>query len=485
MSVPKCSVETECQAKAGDLWLLPYTRKDSALFAREGLPAEIAASVAAPTERGGARTVFAGAAGGRHVVARTVRLDAEHVPAASQMRRAISSAFELGKKEERKRIVVALDAAGVDLVTAAHEGAVVGGYVFDRYLTKKQPRPPVVLVVASASRREIQAQRREREIVYECLNLARDLINEPPNVLNPPELAERMRTQGRKWGLAMEVWDEKRLARERCGGVLAVGQGAKAKPRFVIGRYAPRGARKHLCLVGKGITFDTGGYGLKPADSQLGMKYDMSGAAIMFAAACALARLHAPLRVTVLAPLAENDISGESYLTTSVLTTRSGRTVEVEHTDAEGRLILADALTIAGEAKPDWIVDAATLTGSAVVALGEDMAAAFGTDTGFTESLIEAGRGEDELFWRLPLHMPYGELLKATIADCKNVGPRWGGSITAALFLKSWVPEGVKWVHCDIAGPAGKEETLGHLGKGGKGFGMKTMVALGRRLAAR
>jgi leucyl aminopeptidase len=484
MSVPSCSVATPCQAKTADLWILPYEREDAPLFSRGSLPVEIAAAAVTSKEKGGARTVFAGSAGGRQVVARTVRLDAEHVPPASQMRRAVSSAFDLAKKEERKRIVVALDEAGADFVAAAHEGAVAGGYTFDLYLTKKEPRPPVVLVVAPAARRGTLARLRERGIVLECLNFARDLINEPPNVLNPPVLAERMQSQGKKWGLRMEVWDEKRLSRERCGGVLAVGQGAKAKPRLVIGRYHPRGARRHLCLVGKGITFDTGGYGLKPADSQLGMKYDMSGAAIMFTAACALARLKIPLRVTVLTPLAENDISGEAYLTTSVLTTRSGRTVEVEHTDAEGRLILADALTIGGEAKPDWMVDAATLTGSAVVALGEDMAAAFGTDTAFTDLLLESGRGEDELFWRMPLHLPYKELLKTTIADCKNVGPRWGGSITAALFLKSWIPEGMKWVHCDIAGPAGKEEPLGHLGKGGKGFGMKTMVALGRRLAA-
>jgi hypothetical protein len=183
------------------------------------------------------------------------------------------------------------------------------------------------------------------------------------------------------------------------------------------------------------------------------MKYDMGGAAMCFAAACAIARLKLPLRVTVLTPLAENAISGEAFMNTSILTTRSGKTIEVHSTDAEGRLLLADALVLASERKPDWIVDAATLTGACVVGLGEDIAGALGTDTDFTQALVKAGVDVGEWFWELPLHLPYIECMKTTVADVKNsAGHRWGGAITAAVFLKEWVPDGQKWVHCDIAG---------------------------------
>ncbi|MGQ9592879.1 MAG: M17 family metallopeptidase, partial [Planctomycetota bacterium] len=273
------------------------------------------------------------------------------------------------------------------------------------------------------------------------------------------------------------------LERERCGGILGVGRGASSGPLLVIAEYSPRAARGHLALVGKGVTFDSGGYGLKPADSQVGMKYDMAGAAAAFLAACAIARLRVPLRVTVFAPLVENVISPEAYLTTAILRTRSGRTVEVRHTDAEGRIILADALALASERKPDWIVDLATLTGACVVALGEDIAGVFGTSREFTRRFLEASKREGERFWELPLHKPYEEQLKTTVADCKNVGGRWGGSILGAVFLKAWVPDGAKWLHLDIAGPGCKESGLDHVGKGGKGFGVKTLVSLARDLA--
>ena len=484
MSIPQCRLVTGYTAEDGDLILLPYARERKRLFDRSVLPPELRKTEVAPSKRGGARTAPGGPIKGKRVLVRTLRLDAQHVSPASAMRRAVSAALDWGRKEECLRVIVVLDRSPENVVLAAHEGAALGGYGFLRYLSKKEKPPRVLLVVHGKAARRLRRAAARRRILYECINFARDLMNEPPNVLTPPVMADRLRRQGRACGLKMEVWNERRLRAERCGGIIGVGQGAKAKPRLVIGRYGPQGAKKHLCLVGKGVTFDSGGYGLKPADYQVGMKYDMSGAAMMFGASCAIARLKLPLRVTLLTPLAENAVSGEAYHTTSVLTTRSGCTVEVEHTDAEGRLILADALTVAAENKPDWIIDAATLTGAAVVALGEDIAAAFGSDPEFTGKLVKTGLSEDELFWELPLHMPYKEQLKTTIADCKNVGSKYGGSITAALFLKQWVPDKVKWIHCDIAGPAVKEKPLGHLGKGSKGFGIKTVVALAEDLAA-
>jgi leucyl aminopeptidase len=320
--------------------------------------------------------------------------------------------------------------------------------------------------------------------VCKWVNFARDVLNEPPNVINPPSLASVFEKAAKPTGLKVSVWDEKQLAREKCGGILAVGQGSTAKPRLVVGEYAPKNAKGHLCLVGKGLTFDSGGYCLKPASGQMGMKYDMGGAAMMFSAACAIARLKLPIRVTLLTPLAENAISGDAFHTTSILTTRSGRTIEVHNTDAEGRLVLADALTIAAEMKPDWIVDSATLTGAIVVALGEDIAGAFGNDAAFTQELVKAGASTAEPFWEMPLHAGYTSELKTTVADCKNTGSgRWGGGITAALFLKQWVPKGQKWIHCDIAGPGCKEKASGCFGKGAKGFGVKTIVAMAKSLS--
>lgn len=482
MATPTFELATTYIPRDHDCLLLPYLNEKKAAFPARLLPREVVAAARPAKERGASRTAFRGSVDKAGLLVCTARLDAEHSSPRLELKKAVAAALAIAQKEECKRLVVPVESRRAELIPAAQEGTLLGGYVFDTYMSKKTPPLPVLLVSDVRNAAAVRKQLGRRAVVHECVNFARDVLNEPPNVMQPPSLAQAFATLGRRCGLKVAVWDEKHLAREKCGGVLGVGQGAKAKPRMVIGEYAPRGARRHLCLVGKGITFDTGGYCLKPADAQVGMKYDMGGAAMVFPAACAIARLKLPIRLTVITPLAENAISGEAFHTTSILTTRSGRTVEVHNTDAEGRLILADALTLAAERKPDWIIDAATLTGACVIALGNDIAGAFGTDAAFTKSLIRAGSDEDELYWELPLHMPYAEQLKTTIADCKNVTARWGGSITAALFLKQWVPNGTKWIHCDIAGPGIKEEPLAHLGKGANGFGVKTLVTLAERL---
>ena len=210
----------------------------------------------------------------------------------------------------------------------------------------------------------------------------------------------------------------------------------------------------------------------------------ISNAVINWSYTDPLIRLKLPIRVTAITPLAENMISGDAFPTTSILTTRSGRTIEVRNTDAEGRLILADGLALAAERKPDYIVDAATLTGAACVALGADIAAVFGSDAKLTKNLLAASVSADEYFWEMPIFAPYSDLLKSPVADCTNIGGgRYGGAIMGALFLQPWVPEGTPWLHLDIAGPGGKEADMGHLGKGGKGFGVKTLVALAEKLA--
>lgn len=483
MPTPKFTIRRSETPRGGDHWLLLYQDEKRTLFPADALPPEVRRVVEPPADRGGCAVAFAGQAGKAKVKAHTARLDAEYYDTNTQARRAVANALSTVRKDKGKRLVVPLKGGPLDLAEAVCEGALAGGYTFDRYLTTKPEQPDVVLVTETADSQALQGRIDRRRTICEGVNAARDVLNGPPNVIHPPSLASRYQREGRAAGLTVTVWGEKRLKEEKCGGIVTVGQGAKAGPRLVIGEYKPNRSRGHLCLVGKGVTFDSGGYGLKPAASQIGMKYDMGGAAMMFAAACTIARLKLALRVTVLNPLAENDVSGEAYHTTSIITTRSGRTVEVSHTDAEGRLLLADALTIAGERQPDWIIDSATLTGACVMALGEDIAGVYGTDAKLTKQLIEAGRSEGERFWELPLHMPYGEQLKTTIADCKNTGARYGGSISACVFLKAWVDDAIPWIHCDIAGPAGKEEPLDHLQAGAKGFGVKAIVELARRLS--
>ena len=280
----------------------------------------------------------------------------------------------------------------------------------------------------------------------------------------------------------MTVWDEKRLFKEKCGGILAVGGGSASKPRLVMASYSPAKAKTHLALVGKGVTFDSGGYSLKPSKSMTEMKFDMGGAAMMFGAVCAIAALKLPVMVTTYLPLAHNAISQDSYNVSDVVTTRSGQTVEVHNTDAEGRIILSDALTVACEHKPDFLIDSATLTGAAVVGLGEDIAAVYGTSKKMVNQMLLAADAAGEYMWHMPLHMEYDSQLESVIADMKNIGGSWGGSITAALFLKRFVKDVNNWMHIDIAGPGCKIDPLEHLGKGAKGFGISSIVQFAKTL---
>ncbi len=474
------SIKTTYKPATGDLAILAYLDAETPCFSCENLPVSWAAPAAPHPDPGGTRVMFCGELGQQHVQARTMRADARFADGLNNIRKLTANALDMARSEKAKRLVFFLDNAAV--TESVVEGFLLGGYVYGPFLSQSKPDPDLLLVMPRADASAFKKRLPACKTVCRYVNLARDWCNEPPDAGKPIALAKHMREAGAEAGVRVSVWDEKRLKKERCGGILAVGCGAEGGPRLVMGEYAPHGAKRHLCLVGKGITFDSGGYCLKPPASQDGMKYDMAGAAMMFAATCAIAQLKVPLNITVLTPLAENVLSHKAFLPNTVLTTRSGKTVEVVNTDAEGRLILADALTLAGEHKPDWIVDAATLTGACVVALGEDLSAVYGTDAELTRRLIACGHDQGERFWEMPLHLPYMEQLKATIADCKNVGEKYGGSITAALFLKQWAPENTPWCHCDIAGPAVKEKPLNHLGNGAKGFGVKTMVALAQTL---
>jgi leucyl aminopeptidase len=482
MSLPVFQTTAEYQVKSGDFLLLLFSDDKTACFDKKNLPQPVLDVLKVPKEKGGASAVFKGLAGKNALTVRAARLDSKIHTAAGNAKIAAAQALQMAQKDGATRLVVLLDTAAADVVLNVQEGVLMGGYVYDRFMSqKKKPLPTLaVLDTKNAFKTELA----KNAILMEYMSIGRDLLNEPPNLMRPPQLADAYAKQAKAAGLKVTVWDEKQLAKERCGGTLGVGMGSSAQPRMVIAEYAPRGAKTHIALVGKGLTFDTGGYCLKPSDSQVSMQFDMAGSVAVMMAACAIAKLKLPIRVTAITPIAENMISGDAFQTTSVLTTRSGRTIEVRNTDAEGRLVLADGLALAAERKPDYIVDAATLTGAACVALGNDLAAVFGSDPKFTKNLLDASVEADEYFWEMPIFAPYREQLESDIADCKNIGAgRFGGAIIGALFLEPWVPEGTPWLHLDIAGPAAKEGSMAHLGKGGKGFGVKTLVALAEKIA--
>ena len=483
MTFPETEIIHAYTPHEGDMILLPYLDEKTPAFLEKDLEG-LAIRPLPPHKEGGKRTIYAGPLSGKNVLVRGIRLDKNATPPEEALKQAISEHIRLAEEEGSKRIIIFLEKKGANtFLKAAMEGAILGGYQFDQYLTKKKDSLKIqVFLREKLKEKEIQEMDLFKRL-YHWVNVARDLLNAPPNHMNPETLARRFQELGKEAGLDVVVWEEGRLKKERMNALLAVGQGSQYPPRLVLGEYKARGSRGSLALIGKGITFDTGGYCLKPASGQMGMKYDMAGAAAAFCAACAVAEAKIPLNVTVITPIAENAVSSHAYRTSDIVLTRSGKSVQVDNTDAEGRLILADALDLAVEKDPRWIIDVATLTGACVVALGEDIAGLFGQDSYLLNVVKEAGTDEGELFWELPLHRPYSEELKAEVADIKNIGGKWGGAVTGALFLREFVPESIPWVHVDIAGPAVKEKPLGHLGKGAKGFGVKTLFSVMRRLS--
>lgn len=316
------------------------------------------------------------------------------------------------------------------------------------------------------------------EITAGATALARDLVNEPPAGKRPPALADRVRREVRGTGIKVKVLDEKALEQGGYGGILAVGQGSDAPPRLVELTYAPKNAQRHVAIVGKGITFDTGGLSIKPSQSMMTMKLDMAGAAAVVATMRGAAELELPVRITGVLALAENMPSGSAQRPSDVYTSRNGKTVEVLNTDAEGRLVLSDALDHAAEKGPDAIVDVATLTGAVKVALGSRFAALMATDDALADELLAASDRSGERLWRLPLPDDYREHIDSDVADMKNIGkPGVAGTIIGGLFLKEFVPEGLPWAHLDIAELAWSEERYGYIRKGGTGAPVRTLLA--------
>ena len=365
---------------------------------------------------------------------------------------------------------------------AVTEGFLLGSYRFDRYRSRPKPPPASHLVLSGAD----DAQMDESEtgtVVAEAVALARDLVLEPAAAQSPEDLAARFVEVATAAGATVEVLEENQIAAAGLGGLAGVGAGSNRPPRLVRIRHRPDGAVGSLALVGKGITFDSGGLSIKSAELMEPMKSDMAGAAAVVATLQAVARLGLPLGVEVITPLADNLPSGSAMKPGDVLRTRNGKTIEVLNTDAEGRLVLADALALATESAPDLVVDVATLTGAAKVALGEKVAGVWGNRAWVVDRIVAAATTAGETVWPMPLHRDYRPLIDSDLADMKNTGGRFGGAITAALILSEFVGE-VPWAHLDVAGPARWPDDEHYQRKGASGFGVRTLVALCEVLAA-
>ncbi|HCL58115.1 MAG TPA: aminopeptidase [Spirochaetia bacterium] len=288
----------------------------------------------------------------------------------------------------------------------------------------------------------------------ESRNLIRELVDLPANLLRPHDMAEKIAAVFENSDIQVEIWDSAKLEKEKMEGILSVGKGSQAAPYFIHLHYIPENPIKKLILIGKGITFDSGGLSLKPTDSMLDMKGDMAGAATVVGLLHLIEKIDLPIEINALIPLAENMISGNAYRVSDVIQYKNGKSVEVVNTDAEGRLVLADALIYSEKFESDLMIDLATLTGACMVALGTDIYGVFSNDekTGIDFASF-VNEKTSEKAWALPLFEKYKDQLKSKIADLKNTGKRWGGSITAALFLEEFVPGNKKWIHLDIAGP--------------------------------
>jgi leucyl aminopeptidase len=368
----------------------------------------------------------------------------------------------------------------VDGLRAVAEGAVMGAYRFGKYkgddngavkLTSLGIVPPGGVGDEAANQAVTVGQARGR-----ATNLARDLSNEPANNLHPADLADAAEAAVAGRGVRVTVLDEAQLAEGGFGGIVGVGQGAANPPRLVELVYEPAGAVGKVILVGKGITFDSGGLSLKPPESMIPMKTDMSGAAAVVAVMSVLAELGVRLAVTGYLAAAENMPSGSAIRPSDVLTMKNGKTVEVLNTDAEGRLVMADALALGAGQEPDAIIDVATLTGACMVALGLKYTGLMSNEQGLADELLEAARLAGEPTWHLPLPEEYADELVSDVADLKNVGSRWGGALTAGLFLKEFV-DGRPWAHLDIAGPSRAESKSGYNPKGSTGTAVRTLLS--------
>jgi len=403
-------------------------------------------------------------------------------------------------KEARRlrsaKIALALpeEVDAVEAVRAGAEGLFLGAYRFDKWKTGEGKQKDFRITHASLHHESLRRHAAAQQAltlglaIGEAVSLARDLVNEPASVMTPTALAKAAADMGKAAGLQVVVHDRRKIEQLKMGMFLAVANGSQEPPKLIEIRYVPKGASAStaapLAFVGKAITFDSGGLSLKPADAMVDMKTDMAGAAAVFGAMFAIARIAPSFPVHAYVGTCENMPSGSAYRPGDILVARNGKTVEITNTDAEGRLVLGDVLTWAvQQSKPRCVIDLATLTGACIVALGNYTVGTWSNEDEWAEKVLAAAKTAGESFWHMPLIEEVKENLKSPVADMKNSGTRWGGAISAALFLREFV-EGSPWVHLDIAGPSTSDKDGGYQTKGGTGVGVRTLVDLVRALDA-
>ncbi len=372
-----------------------------------------------------------------------------------------------------------------DSARAAAEGVMTGAYQYARYKTgSRKPKGGLrsVTLLASGSEGELVPAIRSGRVVAESINVARDLVNGPPNDVTPVTMAEAVAELAEKYGVKCEAWNKKRLEKEGMNLFLAVNSGSAVEPRLVHLSHVPEKPVRKVVYVGKGITFDAGGLCLKPPKSMVDMKCDMAGAAVTVGIVLAAARLGLPVEVHGLIGATENMTGAGAYRPGDVISSHDGKTVEIINTDAEGRLVLADVLAYARGLKPDYMIDHATLTGACMVALGPWTAGFFTGDEELAASYQAAASHEGETIWRMPLDARLRKTLDSDVADLKHTGASYGGAVTAALFLQDFVGK-TRWAHLDIAGPAFLEQSHENSPKGATGFGVATGVRFLETLA--
>ncbi len=404
-----------------------------------------------------------------------------------QLRQAIGRAVKAAGRLKCETMAIALPTLR-ELETAVQatvEGALLGAYRYDKWKTSKDDKglislSKVQLCLPPDIKKDKALEERVKlaQCIAEATNFSRDLVNEPPETMTPSILAQRAQAMAKKHGLKITIGDRKKIESLKMGMFLGVARGSVEEPKLIHLTYTPSSAaeasKAPLCLVGKAITFDSGGLSLKPSDAMIDMKIDMAGSAAVLGAMQVVAFLKPPFPVHAFMGACENMPSGNAYRLGDVLVSRLGKTVEITNTDAEGRLVLGDILAYANEFKPSAIIDLATLTGACMVALGPLVAGAFGENDQLVWNVLESAGNAGEEMWRMPLTETVRDVLKSDIADMKNAGDRLGGAISAALFLKEFVGE-TPWVHLDIAGPSNVSKEKGYQSRGASGVGVRTL----------
>jgi len=403
--------------------------------------------------------------------------------------RKAGAAFAKSLRGYRRAAFVLPDDTGdltqAEAAGAVAEGLVLGGYRFDAYRSKAPSKSPATITVVVDDPRDARATFDRSQASSAAVTFARNLVNEPGGSLTPAVFAEAVTERASAAGLTVNVLDGAAIEAAGLGGIVAVNKGSVHPARLVHLIYEPadpllddEGDPITVALVGKGITFDSGGLSLKPADGMMDMKCDMAGAAAVSATMCALSAFDVRVRVESWTPMTDNMTGGDAQRPGDIFTARNGKTVEVLNTDAEGRLVLADALCLATETKKAAVLDLATLTGACMVALGDKIAGILGNDDDLLGAVEEAAEVAGERVWQLPLPEDYRAHLDSNIADLKNIGTRFGGTETAGLFLQEFVANGTPWVHMDIAGPVFLAADDGENPRGATGFGVRTLLAL-------